>query len=63
MWSGAYGKNLIFVFQEFFASINKGFILALGTRQLGNFRDNSYFPKILSRLATHEGNRIYHVYK
>ena len=55
-----YGKSLISVFQEFFTSLNKIFILAgrLGTRIL--------FFEVLRLLicsATRQATRIYHVYK
>ena len=55
-----YGKSLISVFQEFFTSLNKIFILAgrLGTRIL-------FFEvlRLLSCSATRQATRIYHVYK
>ena len=65
-----YGKGLISVSEEVFASIDKTFILAgrLGTGlfflEFGPYLDISYFPKfVLSRSATREVTRIYHVCK
>ena len=67
-----YGKGLISVFQEFFASIGKIFNLAggLGTGHsilwdLGTLLIFSNFlrSKVLSRSATREDILIYHVYK
>ena len=65
------GKGLIFVFQEFSASINKAFILAGGDWALryhlfyGVWTLSSYFliSQVFCRSATCEATHIYHVYK
>ena len=63
-----YGRSLISAFQEFFASVNKTFILAgrLDTRL--SFYEvqtlSRYFMILdLSRSTTHEATRRYHIHK
>ena len=70
MWGAgeAHGvRGLISVFREFFASINKMFVLAWGLGNGLSFCDTFLifpnFLRLLSRSASREGTRIYHVYK
>ena len=66
-----YGKSVISVFQELFASIDKIFILAgrLEFSRLWGLDTFLMFPnflrssEVLSRSATSEATRIYHAYK
>ena len=55
-----YGKSFIFIFQDFFTSINKTSIFA---GRLGTMSLCYEVLRLLSRLATRKATLIYHVYK